>query len=80
MKYKIFWWNDVEELLYIIHTLIDLVFQLAEKDVFHTDIKTANVVYYRSHMHDYKIKLIDMGSACFDHEGLVAYTPRYFPN
>ena len=73
--------NNLETLIYIIITIFDHIEVLKEAEIYHSDIKSHNIIFiYDIQSDTYKLKLIDFGSSAMHHKALFGYTPFYFCN
>ena len=56
---------------------------LYEHNIYHSDIKPANIIFFttkKKDNKDLKLKLIDFGASSDDYKIVNGYTPVYFPD
>ncbi|KRX06297.1 Protein kinase-like domain [Pseudocohnilembus persalinus] len=79
---KIFWWQNQQELCYILKQSYEFFNILFEKNLYHTDMKPANIVLVpqtgAAVQKVFEIRFIDFGACVEDYNQLIAYTQLYF--
>lgn len=75
-----YWFENEDQLGYIIWKLFDLIMTLYKKNIYHSDLKLVNTIIMKDKYDRAYLKLIDMGGATFEYNYLIAVTMQYFPN
>lgn len=73
--------ENIISVIQILDRILEMVDELASLNIFHSDIKPANIVFDFDHKEQrYKLYFIDFGSSSLDFGELNGFTPEYFFN
>lgn len=72
-------WKDHEsDILVIMKDLVQIVMDLSEINVFHSDIKPDNIVLYFDKSRNIRVKLVNFDAATTSHKQILGYTHLFF--